>query len=103
MSEEQKENVVTSDQVAPKAAPKKTQKKIIKKEDDIESISKTGKVLIYFESGTAYLTPSGVRFSREDKRMAEIDAEEANSLLRLPNFRLPSDEEKEFYYNNLEA
>lgn len=103
MNEEQKENIITSDQVAPKTAAKKATKKVVKKEDDIQSISKTGKVLIYFESGTAYLTPSGVRFSREENRIAEIDAEEANSLLRLPNFRLPSDEEKDFYYNNLEA
>jgi hypothetical protein len=34
--------------------------------------------------------------------MAEISAEEANLLLRLPNFRLPSDEEKEVYYNSQE-
>mgnify|MGYP000326895065 CR=1 FL=1 len=39
--------------------------------------------------------------TRENK-MAEISAEEANLLLRLPNFRLPSDEEKEVYYNSQE-
>jgi len=35
--------------------------------------------------------------------MAEIPAEEANLLLRLSNFRLPSDEEKEVYYNSQEG
>jgi len=100
MTDEKKENIVTSDQVAPQ---KKTPKKSVKKEEDVKPVIKEGKVIIYFESGFSYTTPSGFTFSKEHNRMAEMDVEEANNLLRLPNFRLPSDEEKEFYYNNLEA
>lgn len=96
----EKENVITSKDVTQKATK---QKKTIKEDKPVESVVKNGKLLIYFESGVAYQTPSGFRFSKEENRMAEIDAEEATWLLKLPNFRLPSDEEKEFYYNNLEA
>lgn len=96
----EKENVVTSKDVTQKT-PK--QKKVIKEEKPASPVVKNGKLLIYFESGIAYQTSSGFRFSKEENRMAEIDAEEATWLLKLPNFRLPSDEEKEFYYNNLEA
>jgi hypothetical protein len=95
----EKENVITSKDVNPKT-PK--QKKI-KEDTPSEPVVKNEKLLIYFESGIAYQTPSGFRFSKEQNRMAEVDKEEAILLLRLPNFRLPSDEEKEFYYNNLEA
>jgi hypothetical protein len=96
----EKENVITSKDVNKKTTK---QKKIVKEEKPAEPVVKNGKLLIYFESGIAYQTSSGIRFSKEQNRMAEIDAEEADFLLKLPNFRLPSDEEKEFYYNNLEA
>jgi hypothetical protein len=96
----EKENVITSKDVTQKTTK---QKKTVKEDKPVESVVKNGKLLIYFESGIAYQTPSGFRFSKEENRMAEIDAEEATLLLKLPNFRLPSDEEKEFYYNNLEA
>lgn len=96
----EKENVITSKDVTQKTTK---QKKTVKEDKPVESVVKNGKLLIYFESGVAYQTPSGFRFSKEENRMAEIDAEEATLLLKLPNFRLPSDEEKEFYYNNLEA
>jgi len=94
-----KENVVTSENVLQTAK----KKKVVKIEKPADPVVKNGKLLIYFESGVAYQTPSGFRFSKEENRMAEIDAEEATWLLKLPNFRLPSDEEKEFYYNNLEV
>jgi len=96
---ENENNVVTSEDVL--STQKK--KKIKKVETPAEPVVKNGKLLIYFESGVAYQTASGLRFSKEDNRMAELDSEEALWLLKLPNFRLPSDEEKEFYYNNLEA
>jgi hypothetical protein len=35
--------------------------------------------------------------------MLELPAEEAQILLSLDNFRLPNDEEKQMYYNSLEA
>ena len=58
-------------------------------------------ILIVFESGAGYSTSSGFRFSQR-RKMAEVPLEEAKQLLSLENFRLPNDEEKEMYYNNLE-
>ena len=97
-----RDNIVKSKDVTP--VKKQPVKKVIKKEIIEEKISTenlSDNVLIYFESGAGYVTRSGLKFSRENK-MAEISAEEANLLLRLPNFRLPSDEEKEVYYNSQE-
>lgn len=96
-----RQNVVTTETAAPKKkapAKKPAAKKTI--EEQAPQIENTGeRVLIYFESGAAYITGSGFRFSRSEP-MGEVSFEEANTLLRLPNFRLPSDEEKEMYYNN---
>jgi len=97
-----RDNVVKSEDVTP--IKKQPVKKVIKKEiieEKINTKNSTDNVLIYFESGAGYVTQSGLKFSREN-RMAEISAEEGNLLLRLPNFRLPSDEEKEVYYNSQE-
>ena len=97
-----RDNVVKSEDVTP--IKKQPVKKVIKKEiieEKVTTENESNKVLIYFESGAGYVTRSGLKFSRENK-MAEISAEEANLLLRLPNFRLPSDEEKEVYYNSQE-
>ena len=92
------QNIVTSKDVNSKTTKPK---KATKEHKAADPIVKNGKLLIYFESGAGYVTKSGLKFSRENK-MAEISAEEANLLLRLPNFRLPSDEEKEVYYNSQE-
>jgi len=101
-------NVVKSEDAAPKkkapakkAAPKK---KVVEDiiGEVIQSSNNEEKVLVYFESGSAYVTGSGYRFSRSEP-LAEVSLSEANTLLRLSNFRLPSDEEKEMYYNNQEA
>lgn len=83
--------------------PKKpaAKKAAVKKQITEESISNEGTVLIVFESGVGYTTGSGFRFSQRNK-MAALPAEEANLLLALDNFRLPSDEEKEMYYTNQE-
>ena len=64
--------------------------------------SDTESLVIYFESGMAYTTGVGIRFTRESP-MREVSFAEANLLLRLSNFRLANDEEKEMYYNNLEG
>jgi hypothetical protein len=79
--------------VAKKAAPKKDISK--------ETITSNETVLVLFESGAGYSTSSGFRFSQQ-RKMAEVSLEEARQLLSLENFRLPNDEEKEMYYNNLE-
>jgi hypothetical protein len=97
-----RDNIVKSEDVTP--VKKQPVKKVIKKEiikEKVTTNSQGDGVLIYFESGAGYVTNNGLKFSREN-RMAEISAEEANLLLRLPNFRLPSDEEKEVYYNSQE-
>jgi len=67
-----------------------------------EIVNKHENVVIYFESGMSYSTESGHRFTRA-KPIAEFSYEEANMLLRLENFRLASDEEREMYYNNKEG
>ena len=94
------ETSVTSEKInKPKKAVAK--KVAVKKEIIEENISEEGKVLIVFESGAGYSTASGFRFSQRNK-MGLLPVEEANLLLALDNFRLPSDEEKEMYYTNQE-
>jgi hypothetical protein len=103
-------NVVKSEDAAPKKkapAKKAAPKKKPVSEDTVDQpvvhfTDNNEKVLVYFESGSAYITGSGHRFSRSEP-LAEVTPDEANVLLRLSNFRLPSDEEKEMYYNNQEA
>ena len=56
-----------------------------------------GKAFIYFDSGSAYSTKSGLRFSR-DRRIYEISIEDAEHLLSFDNFRIPSQTELEEYY-----
>lgn len=58
---------------------------------------KSGKKFVYFESGSAYVTKSGFRFTKEN-RIYELDIEEADHLLSLENFRLPDQLELEDYY-----
>lgn len=91
-------NIVTSEQVT---QPKKTrQKKTVEKNTTLPK--DVEKAIVYYESGSGYLMPNGFKFSREN-RMAEVNIETARQLLALENFRLPSDEEKEMYYNNQEG
>ena len=45
--------------------------------------------------------PNGFKFTRQNP-MLELPVEDAARLLKLENFRLPSDEEKQMYYNSLE-
>ena len=110
-----RDNVVTSESLLPQkkvaakkpAAPKKKIVDEVIDEDSavVESVIFTNNeqsVLLYFESGAGYVTSSGFKFTRIQP-MGEVSSNEANSLLRLPNFRLPNDEEKEMYYNNLEG
>ena len=91
---------VTSEKInkPKKAVVKKT---AVKEEITEDIVSKEGNVLIVFESGAGYTTGSGFRFSQRNK-MGLLPVEEANLLLALDNFRLPSDEEKELYYTNQE-
>lgn len=111
-------NVVKSTDLIKKTAPKKTVvKKIIDGDNDglvddgtiserplkmAKILNKDENIVIYFESGMSYSTESGFRFTRSEP-IAELNYYEANILLRLENFRLASDEEKEMYYNNKEG
>jgi hypothetical protein len=96
---EEKNSVTTKKINEPKkaVAKKATPKKILTE----ETITDNETVLVLFESGAGYSTSSGFRFSQR-RKMAEVPLEEAKQLLSLDNFRLPNDEEKEMYYNNLE-
>lgn len=102
---EQKNSVTTEVINQPK---KKTVKKNIETNEEVKIVVEKNKkenkknILIFFESGASYTTSSGITFSQQNK-MEEISIEEAEFLLRLDNFRLPNDEEKEMYYNNLEV
>lgn len=101
------ENVVKSQDVAP--APAKKAVKTVAPKEKIEKTNsdenpkrkvakpKSGKKFVYFDSGSAYVTKSGFRFTREN-RIYELDIEEADHLLSLDNFRLPSQLELEDYY-----
>lgn len=91
------DNVITSEDVA----PKKTSKPKTKKSEP--AVAPSGeKAVVYFESGFSYSLPNGFTFTREN-RMLELPIDEAKRLLALDNFRLPNDEEKNIYYNSVEA
>jgi hypothetical protein len=98
---EQNNNIVTTEDILPKKKQTKKQD-TAKVKSEIVLNDKQSKVLVYFETGTAYILQSGRRFDQNNK-MLEVSTEEVSALLRLQNFRLPNDEEKEFYYNSLEV
>lgn len=91
------ENVITSEDVAPKKTTKVKPKKV-----EQTVVPSGDKIVVYFESGFAYSLSNGFTFTREN-RMLELPADEGKRLLALDNFRLPNDEEKELYYNSVEA
>lgn len=108
------ENVVKSEDVAPKKVEKTTktatEKEKVNKDSKTETTEKpkkattkkvakasSGKKFVYFESGSAYVTKSGFRFTKQN-RIYELDIEEADHLLSLDNFRLPDQLELEDYY-----
>jgi hypothetical protein len=57
----------------------------------------SGRKFVFFSTGSAYVTKSGVKFTA-DKRIYEVENEEADFLLSLENFRLPTQLELEEYY-----
>ena len=91
------DNVITSENVAPKKTPKAKPKKV-----EPAVVPSGENIVVYFESGAAYSLSNGFTFTREN-RMLELPVNEAKRLLALDNFRLPNDEEKELYYNSVEA
>lgn len=95
-----KKNVVKSSDVTGNKYKQKetTSKKPAKIPDNKTN---NGKIIIVFESGSGYVTKSNFKFTQKNK-IAELDFEEAKMLLQLDNFRLPSEEEKEEFYNSKE-
>lgn len=91
------DNVITSENVAPKKAKQPKVKKV-----ETTAIPSADKIVVYYESGYSYSLPNGFTFTRENK-MLELPADDARRLLSLGNFRLPNDEEKQMYYNSLEV
>lgn len=91
------DNIVTSEDVAPKKTPKAKPKKA---KPEVAPVGE--KIVVYFESGFAYSLSNGFTFTKEN-RMLELSADEAKKMLALDNFRLANDEEKQMYYNSLEA
>lgn len=85
--ESNKEEIVESE---PKPKKSPTPKKKV-------STASDGKKFIYFDSGVAYVTKSGFRFSQQN-RIYEIENDEADYLLTLTNFRLPTQLELEDHY-----
>lgn len=94
------DNIIVTSDVAP--AKKTSKKQSVKKvqEDaraEFSVHSSSEKKLIYYSSGSGYVTKTGLRFSPQN-RIYEIDSEEADVLLKLDNFRLPDQLELEEYY-----
>lgn len=63
-----------------------------KKKDIIPNNIENNKIIIVFESGSGYVTKSNFKFTQKNK-IAKLDYEEAMLLLKLDNFRLPTEEE----------
>lgn len=109
------DNIVKSQDAAPKKTASKSKNEETKYEDNISeeivaekpkktpvpkkkvSVASDGKKFVYFESGTAYVTKSGFRFTT-DNRIYELNNDEADHLLSLENFRLPTQLELEDHY-----
>ena len=93
------DNIVTSEDVAPKKPAKKVAKKqtetakpkkVASERNDSEFIAEApeGYKFVYFDSGHSYITVDGYKFSAE-QRIHLLPDEEADHLLSLENFRLP--------------
>lgn len=91
------DNVIKSEDVTQKKPKQSKPKKTV-----VENEIAGDKIIVWFESGYAYSLANGFTFTQQN-RMLELPAEEAKRLLSLDNFRLPTDEEKQMYYNSLEA
>lgn len=88
-TDKEKNNQEAKEETAVKAKKTSTKKKTVD--------ANPGKKFVFFSSGSSYITKDGFRFSR-DKRIYELDVEEADFLLSLDNFRLPDQLELEDYY-----
>lgn len=97
----EKNTIKSADVVAPKKTPVK---KVVKEDKPVADATTKDidPIVVYFQTGVRYITASGIQFDEVNK-MHELPFMEANLLLRLDNFRLANDEEKEMYYNTMEG
>lgn len=95
------DNIIKSDDVNQKPVKKATPKKTAAKKADAPKVAtKDGLRVIVFESGASY-TSNGISFTRENRIQAVPEAD-AERLLELDNFRLPSQEEVDNYFASME-
>lgn len=96
------DNVIKSDKSAPKKATASKKKAEPKAEKTLNDRDKPtakapdGYKFVFFESGSAYVTVDGRRFTKEN-RILLLENSEADQLLELSNFRLPDQLELEEY------
>lgn len=90
------DNVIKSEDVAPKKTTKQKPKKV-----ESASTSSGEKVVVYFE-GSVYSFVDGTSFTYQDP-MKEWPADDAERLFNMGLFRRATDEEKKIYYNSVEA
>lgn len=96
------DNVVKSEQSAPKKSATVKKKASPKPEKELnyrdKEVAKApeGYKFVFFESGVAYVTSDGQKFTKE-KRILLLPEQEADHLLSFSNFRLPNQLELEDY------
>jgi hypothetical protein len=92
------ENVIVTSDASPKkkTGRQKTNTAADASVNDI-SVGDTSRKLVFYSSGSGYVTKSGFKFS-PSCRIYELANEEADFLLTLDNFRLPDQLEIEEYY-----
>lgn len=106
------DNIVRSEDVAPKPAKKATKKaaspspkptKAPSERNNLETVAKApdGYKFVLFDSGYSYITPSGYRFT-QDNRIHLLPDDEADHLLTFDNFRLPDQNELLEYAETIE-
>lgn len=94
-------NSFISEDLNPKPVKKAPAKKAAaKKKEETTPVEQTETFIVVYESGAGYVTQSGFKFTRQNN-IAEVPYEEAMRLLNLDNFRRPTDEEKEQYFNSI--
>lgn len=96
------DNIVKSEDVNPKPVKKTAAKKTAAKKADAQNVStKEGLRVVVFESGSSY-SSNGIRFT-QNNRIQAVPEGDAERLLELDNFRLPTQEEVDEYFASQEG
>lgn len=95
------DNVVKSEDINKKSTTKKTiaKKAAVKKANTVQSINNNMKIIV-FESGGSY-SSNDLRFTKQN-RIQQVPEADAERLLTLDNFRLPTQEEVDNYFASME-